>query len=251
MTQRLQDKIAAITGAASGIGLSAARIFAREGARVIMIDRDRDGLDAALASLEGSGHTSCIMDVVDEEAWRSLAERLSQGDQGLDILVNNAGIGHYSPITETSLESWRQVCAVNLDSVFLATKHLLPLLAASTQGSIINTSSMRALSGAPYMASYTASKAAVRAFTKVTAIECANAKNGVRANSVYPGHIETPLTAVYHLDPEASKQIIANIPVGRVGQPEEIANAMLFLASDESSFMTGADMVVDGGQTAR
>lgn len=251
MTQRLRNKTAVITGGASGIGLVAAQTFSREGARLILIDRDVDGLKDAVASLQGAGHSVRVMDVVDEGAWRDLAKELSHGEGKLDVLVNNAGIGHYSPIVETSLESWREVCAVNLDSVFLATKHMLPLLAASKRGSIVNTSSIRALNGAPNMASYSASKAAVRSLTRVTAMECTDSNNGVRANSVYPGHIETPLTAIYHLDPEASKKIIANIPIGRIGTPQDIANAMLYLASDDSLFMTGAEMVVDGGQTAR
>lgn len=248
---RLKNKIAVISGAASGIGFATALAFANEGARVIMLDRVEDRLRNAVSDLPGDGHEAVVMDVTEEAAWSALATRIS-GDHGrLDILVNNAGSGDISPIVETTLESWRGVLAVNLDSVFLATKHLMPLLAASGAGSIINLSSIRALRGWGTMASYSVAKAGVRSLTQVTAIECAAQGNGVRANSVHPGHIATPLTAGFHEDPEMSKAIIGNIPVGRVGLPVEIANAIVFLASDESSFMTGAQMVIDGGQTVK
>lgn len=248
---RLTDKIAVISGAASGIGLAAAQTFAREGALVILVDQNATGLMEATASLTGSGHSPRVMDVIDEAAWASLAEDIIKTHGRLDILVNNAGYGDFHPIVETTLESWRSVLAVNLDSVFLATKHLMPALAASGRGAIVNMASIRSLRGAPEMASYSAAKAGVEVFTKVTAMECAAVCNGVRANSIHPGHIATPLTAGFHEDAELSARILSNIPAGRIGLPEDIANAMLFLASDDSLFVTGTRLVVDGGTTAK
>ena len=248
---RLENKIAVVSGAASGIGLAAAQTFAREGATLILLDRDATRLAEAVGSLDGEGHGSMVMDVADEAAWSALAQRVLADHGRLEILVNNAGFGDFHPITETTLKSWRSVLAVNLDSVFLATKHLLPALAVSGRGSIVNMASIRSLRGAPEMGSYSAAKAGVEVFTKVTAMECAAAGNGVRANSIHPGHIATPLTAGFHEDAELSARIIGGIPIGRVGLPQDIANAMLFLASDESLFVTGTKLVVDGGTTAR
>lgn len=248
---RLRDKIAVVSGAASGIGLATSQAFAREGALVVLVDRDAPGLTAAVASLAGAGHASRVMDVTDEAAWAALNQEILTTHRRLDILVNNAGFGDFHPIAETTLESWRSVLAVNLDSVFLATKHLMPALEASGRGAIVNMASIRSLRGGPNMASYSAAKAGVEVFTKVTAMECAGLGNGVRANSVHPGHVATPLTAGFHEDPDLSARIVANIPAGRVGHPEDIANAILFLASDESLFVTGTRLVVDGGTTAK
>ena len=248
---RLNNKIAVVSGAASGIGLATAIAFAEEGATVYLLDRAADRLEAAIRDVPGKGHEAVVMDVTDESAWAALSERIEQGHGRLHILVNNAGFGEFSSIVETTLESWRAVMAVNLDSVFLATKHMMPLLAASGAGSIVNMSSIRALRGGVHMASYSAAKAGVRSLTQVTAIECAAQGNSVRANSVHPGHIATPLTATFHEDADMSAAIIRNIPAGRVGMPADIAHAIVFLASDESAFMTGAQLVVDGGQTVK
>jgi len=247
---RLQDRVAAVSGAASGIGLATAWAFAREGARVILLDRDPARLAETIGALPGEGHDAIVMDVTLEADWMALADRVRDRHGRLDVLVNNAGFGAFKSIAETSLESWRSIIAVNLDSVFLATKHLLPALVASGRGSIINMSSIRGLTGAPNTASYSAAKGGVRLFTKATAMECAALGNGVRANSIHPGHIATPLTAPFHQDPANTDRILANIPMRRVGEPEDIADAILFLASDESRYMTGAELVVDGGTTA-
>ena len=248
---RLQDKVAVVSGAASGIGLATAQAFAEQGAVVFLVDRDVAGLEKAVSGLPGEGHEAVVMDVTDEAAWAALAKQVNASHAQLDILVNNAGYGDFAPIVETSLDSWRSVLAVNLDSVFLASKHLLPLLAASQGGSIVNMSSIRALRGGANMASYSAAKAGVTALTKVTAIECASRGESVRANSVHPGHVATPLTSGFHEDPELSRAIIANIPAGRVGTPDDIANLIVFLASDESRFITGAEFVADGGTIAK
>ncbi len=248
---RLQGKVALITGAASGIGLATARRFAAEGATVLLGDRNGDALAKARADLPGDMHQAVTFDVTDEEAWTALAADIKRRFGKLDILVNNAGFGKFASIAETSLAQWRSILAVNLDSVFLGTKAMLPLLAASGNGAIVNMSSIRGIVAGVGTGSYCAAKGGVRMFTKATAIECAAAGNGVRANSVHPGHIATPLTAPAYANPEIAKALMDDVPIGRIGEAEEIADAILFLASDESRYMTGAELVIDGGTTAR
>jgi len=247
----LTDRSAVITGAASGIGRATAHRFAAAGARLILIDRNTEGLADAMTALGDGGHRSVTMDVIDEAAWATLAAGIESSDGKLDILVNNAGFGVFRSIADTTLEHWRTIMAVNLDSVFLATKHLLPLLAQSGNGAIVNMSSIRGITASANASSYCAAKGAVRMFTKATALECAALRNGVRANSIHPGHIETPLTAGAHADPVIAARLLADTPLGRTGKPEEIADAILFLASDASRYMTGAELVVDGGSTAQ
>jgi NAD(P)-dependent dehydrogenase (short-subunit alcohol dehydrogenase family) len=248
---RLQDRIALVTGAASGIGLATALRFAAEGATVLLADRDGPKLADARAALTGEAHETIVLDVTDEAGWNTLAVRIEERFGRLDVLVNNAGFGRFGSIADTSLEQWRTVIAVNLDSVFLATKHMLPLLAASGRGSIVNMSSIRGIAAAPNTGSYCAAKGGVRMFTKATALECAALGNSVRANSVHPGHIATPLTAPAYANPEVAKHLLADVPLGRIGEADEIADAVVFLASDESRYMTGAELVIDGGSTAQ
>jgi NAD(P)-dependent dehydrogenase (short-subunit alcohol dehydrogenase family) len=250
---RLAGKVALITGAASGIGLATAILFAQEGASVVLADRNEAGLAEALPQLpaDGSMHRAHLMDVTQENDWARVIQAIEQRLGRLDVLVNNAGFGRFQSIAETSLEEWRSVLAVNLDSVFLGTRHALPLLARSGRGAIVNMSSMRGLVAGPNTGAYCAAKAGVHLFTKVTALECAAAGNGVRANSVHPGHVQTPLTAAAYAKPELAARFLAHTPIGRFGQAAEIAEAVLFLASDASSYMTGAELVVDGGVTAQ
>lgn len=248
---RLQGRTALITGGGSGIGLATARRFAEEGATVVLVDRNAEALTSALALLPGDAHEATTMDVTDEPAWAALADRVNRQFGKLDILVNNAGFGKFASIADTTLAQWRSIIAVNLDSVFLGTKYMLPMLAASGRGAIVNMSSIRGIVAGPGTGSYSAAKGGVRMFTKVTALECAAAGNGVRANSIHPGHVATPLTAAAHADPEVSKTLLADVPIGRIGEAEEIADGILFLASDESRYMTGAELVIDGGSTAQ
>lgn len=247
---RLDGKIALVTGAASGIGRATAERFAEEGATVLLADKAEDRLADACTALPGS-HLALPFDVTDEAAWMRAAAEIEQRFGRLDVLVNNAGYGRFSSIAETSLAEWRAVVAVNLDSVFLGTKSLLPLLARSGRGAIVNVASIRAVvAGRRNTGAYCAAKAGVRMFTKSTALECAEAGNGIRANCVLPGHVDTPLTARHFADPEVARSFTRDIPLGRIAAPRELAEAIVFLASDESSFMTGADMIVDGGFSA-
>ncbi|MBW8842663.1 MAG: SDR family oxidoreductase [Sphingomonadales bacterium] len=243
----LTDRVALVTGAASGIGLATARRLAAAGATMILVDRNAEGLATAVESLGTGGHRGVTMDVTDETGWIELAAGIEQ----LDVLVNNAGFGVFRSIADTNLDHWRAIMAVNLDSVFLATKYLLPLLARSGRGAIVNMSSIRGIAAAANTGSYCAAKGAVRMFTKATALECAALGNGVRSNSIHPGHIATPLSAGVHADPATAARLLADIPVGRLGTPEEIADAILFLASDASRYMTGSELVIDGGSTAQ
>jgi NAD(P)-dependent dehydrogenase (short-subunit alcohol dehydrogenase family) len=247
----LTDRVALVTGAASGIGLATAHRLAEAGAAVILVDRNAEGLGAAIEALGDRRHRGVTMDVTDEAGWIELAAEIEQDAARLDILVNNAGFGVFRSIADTTLDHWRGIMAVNLDSVFLATKYLLPLLGRSGRGAIVNMSSIRGIAAAANTGSYCAAKGAVRIFTKATALECAALGNGVRCNSIHPGHIATPLSAGVHADPATAARLLADIPVGRLGTAEEIADAILFLASDTSRYMTGSELVVDGGSTAQ
>jgi meso-butanediol dehydrogenase/(S,S)-butanediol dehydrogenase/diacetyl reductase len=250
---RLDGKIALITGAASGIGWATAESFAAEGALVILADRAADKLAQRLDELStrDSRHRAFVMDVTSEAEWMRVMREIERDLGRLDVLVNNAGVGYFRSIVATTFEEWRNILSVNLDSVFLGTKYALPLLTRSGKGSIINVSSIRGQVAGPNVAAYSASKAGVRLFTKSTAIECAAAGNGIRANSVHPGVIETPMSAQALEDPAKLAQSVERIPVGRLGKAAEIAAAIVFLASDESSYMTGSEMTIDGGYTAQ
>jgi NAD(P)-dependent dehydrogenase (short-subunit alcohol dehydrogenase family) len=249
----LSQKIALITGAASGIGLRTAERFAEEGASVVLADKSEEGLAAALASVRAIGgeHRSIVLDVTLEEAWIHAVQQIDGAFGRLDVLVNNAGYGRFQSIAETTFAQWHAILAVNLDSVFLGTKYCLPLLARGGKGSIVNISSIRGLVAGLGTGAYGASKGGVRLFTKSTALECAAAGNGVRANSVHPGQIETPLLTAAMSGSERRRATLDVIPMRRMGQPTEIADAIVFLASDASSFMTGSEMVIDGGFTAQ
>ncbi len=247
---RFAGKIGLITGAASGIGRATALALVRQGGTLVAVDRDADGLERLSAEL-GNGHRTIVADVTSEDRWREIAEEVGDAYGRLDILFNNAGYGKFASIAETSLDQWRAILAVNLDSVFLATKHLQLLLASAGEAAVINMSSIRGLTGDANTGSYCAAKGGVRLFTKACALEFAEQGLRIRVNSIHPGHVRTSLTENAHADPAQAKRLLADIPMQRVAAPEEIADAVLFLASDESRYMTGSELVVDGGATAQ
>lgn len=262
-TANIKGKVSLITGASSGIGKATANLFARVGAIVIIADVDEAQGKAVAREISTQGFIADFikLDVTDEASWVKSYEYISNQYHQLNILVNNAGIAFGSSVTELSLQDWRHLMAVNLDGVFLGTKHAIPLMQESGGGSVINVSSAAGIVGSSTAAAYCASKGGVRSFTKAVALECASAKNNIRVNSIHPGPVATPMfekgptwndfvKQVGGLE-EAWKKIAESTPLGRVAEPQEIANAILFLASDLSSYMTGSEIIIDGGFTAQ
>lgn len=249
MAGRLSGKVALISGAARGMGESEARLFAREGAQVVLGDILEDQGRAAVESIAQQGGTATFvpLDVTRERDWQRAVETVEQAYGRLDILVNNAGIVRMAPLDETSLEAWNEVIDVNQTGVFLGLKHAVPAMRRAGGGSIVNISSIAGLIGLPNIPAYQASKGAVRILTKNAVVQYATDK--IRVNSVHPGRIETPMTAP--LAPERREMLLRLTPLGRDGTAEEVAYGVLYLASDESSYVTGAELVIDGGYTAR
>ncbi len=253
---RVDDKVALITGGASGIGRATAELMAREGAMVVLTDvQDEAGADVAAAIADAGGMVAYHHhDVTDEAAWIKIIEEVRAEYGRLDILVNNAGISGASgvPVEEIALESWRGTMSVNLDGVFLGVKHGV---AAMTEGggSIINTSSILGFVGLPFTSAYSASKGGVRLLSKAVAMECAARGLKIRVNSVHPGFIDTPMVggAIQKGGPERREAILSSQPTGEMGRPEDIAEGILYLASDAAKFVTGSELVIDGGYLAR
>lgn len=244
----LEGKVALITGAGSGIAAAAARLFHREGARIVLADVS--GKEAELVAELGERAVDCRADVSKSDDVQAMIDMAITEFGQLDILCNVAGItGPQGSLEDAHEEDFDRVIAVNIRGLLLTTKYALPHLVAGNGGAIVNISSATALVGMPGLAVYSATKGAIIATTRVIAAEYAS--KGVRANVICPGGIETPIY-LEHLarDPESVSKTVSLIPAGRVGKPEEIAQAMLFLASDASSYMTGAVVPVDGGQTA-
>lgn len=261
---RLEGRTALVTGAARGIGAATAKRLAAEGARVLLCDVLDDAGKATAAAI-GGGATYVRLDVTQEDDWNKACDLASRQFGGLDILVNNAGIALAATAEETTLEGWRKVHAVNVEGVFLGTRACLPLL--KTGGSrwpggaaIVNLSSIAGIIGSPRMPAYGASKGAVRLFTKSTAVEFGLKKYPVRVNSVHPGVIDTDMGQVVvdivkqrmaKDEAEARALLVAQHPIGRLGKAEDIAAGIAFLCSDDAAFMTGSELVVDGGYTAQ
>nr|WP_294531018.1 glucose 1-dehydrogenase [uncultured Rhodopila sp.] len=246
----LDGKIGIITGAASGIGAATARVLAREGAKLVLTDID-DAAGSALA--EDVGGVYLHHDVSEEDSWPdviALAERFGR----IDIMVANAGIGIMGAVTDMSLKDWRRQMAINVDGVFLSVKYCIPAMRrAGNGGSIVMLSSVAGLRGSAGLAGYSATKGAVRLFAKSVALECAQAGDGIRVNSVHPGIIATPIWdklpgGNQPIDPHAAAEAI--VPLGKAGQASEVADGILFLASDLSTHVTGSELVIDGGMTA-
>jgi NAD(P)-dependent dehydrogenase (short-subunit alcohol dehydrogenase family) len=259
MAGRVEGKVALVTGGASGIGRGCAERLAAEGAVVVITDlQDPKGAETAEAIAAAGGQARYLHhDVTDEDAWAAVIADIAGKEGRLDILVNNAGIGLGGSVLEMSLADWRRQTAVNLDGVFLGTKHSIPLMRRSGDGgSIVNMSSVAGLKGSPSLAGYCATKGGVRLFTKAVAMECAGAKDGIRVNSVHPGIIETPIWLTVmptgtNAPPDLDAVSQMAVPLGVKGVPQDIANGVLWLASDESRYVTGAELVIDGGLSVR
>jgi 3(or 17)beta-hydroxysteroid dehydrogenase len=252
MPPRLAGKVALISGGARGIGAATARLFTQEGARVVVGDLLEPEGRALEAELTGRGGQAAFvpLDVTREADWeRAVAAAVSRFGT-LDVLVNNAGIGGAGRVEDTTLEEWHRVMEVNATGVFLGTKAAIPALRRAGGGAIVIISSQLGLVGMDDSSpQYQASKGAVRLLTKHTALQYA--KEGIRANSVHPGPIVTPMTEKRRADPAVRARMVSRIPLGRYGEAEEIAYGVLYLASDESRFVTGSELVIDGGWTAQ
>jgi len=256
MCRRFEGKVVLITGAARGIGLAAAEEFAGEGALVIATDCDEAALRDASASIGRRGKVEThVQDVTDEARWTALLGDVVRTHGRLDVLVNNAGIGRFSSIEDTSLDDWRRTIAVNLDAVFLGTRAAVAVM-REKGGVIVNLASIESIIGDPLLPAYNASKGGVEQLTKSAALWCAQARYPVRVVSMHPGFCNTPMVgnALATLAPGQAEQlgtaIGAKIPMGRLATPREIARPILFLASDDASYMTGSGLVIDGGYTA-
>ena len=255
MAGRLEGRVALITGAGKGLGAAMARGMAAEGAPVALSDVEEEGARALAAELaQGGAETMFIaLDVTKEADWEAAIAAVIDRFGGLDILVNNAGIVIVEPVDVATLESWRKTMSVNLDGVFLGTKHGMAAMRAG--GSIINISSIMGFTSTPELTAYSASKGAVRLFSKGAALDGAKDERRIRVNSIHPGYIHTEMmeTTCYseYGSLEAGLEAIAKRhPIGRVGKPQDIANGAIFLASEESSFITGTELVIDGGYLA-
>jgi 3alpha(or 20beta)-hydroxysteroid dehydrogenase len=247
MTGRLDGKVALITGAARGMGAAAARLFVAEGAQVVLGDVLPDVKEVA-AELGEDRALALTLDVTDEVAWRDAVTAAEQRFGKLDVLVNNAGILLMDELGKTTSEVYRKVNDVNAFGCFLGMRETAPALARAGGGSIVNLSSVEGLGGNRFLVAYTGSKFAVRGMTKAAAIELADA--GIRVNSVHPGGIDTPMVRHFIPDDKDMAWMGRQVPMKRPGSPEEVAQAVAFLASDAASYITGAELAVDGGATA-
>ncbi len=256
---RVEDKVAIVTGAALGLGKASARMLAREGAAVVVTDiKDAEGDALAKSIVEAGGRALYLHhDVSDEKQWEQVIGAACGKFGRLDVLVNNAGVATGSPPEEDTLEHWRWLMSINLDGVFLGTKHAIRAMKKNqpARGSIINLSSIAGIVGVPDLGAYCASKGGVRLYTKSTALHCAKAGYNIRVNSIHPGYIWTPMVENYlgeHGDVEEGRRAADALhPLGHIGEPDDIAYAVVYLASDESKFVTGAELVIDGGYIAQ
>ena len=254
----VSGKVALVTGSASGIGAATARLLARNGAAVVVADINGGGGGEVVAAIEAAGGRAVFaaLDVTSETAWDQAVGLAVERFGGLHIVLNGAGIEITAKISDTSLENFHKIMAVNVDGVFLGIKHTMPAIRNSGGGSIINISSIAGIRGYTRQIAYAGSKGAVRLMTKAAAAEAAYYAFNVRVNSVHPGAIDTPMVQgmMAHHEDDKQKVVMEKMrqmhPLGRMGQPFDIANAILFLAFDASSFMTGSEVVVDGGITA-
>jgi 3(or 17)beta-hydroxysteroid dehydrogenase len=253
---RLANKVALVTGGARGLGAAQCKLFAREGAKIAIADIDLAAADALAAEINAAGGAAKVykLDVTDEAAWDSVVGAVVKDFGGLDVLVNNAGIGRIASVEDCTFAEWREVMSINLDGVFLGTRAGIRAMKARG-GSIINMSSIYGIVGSELTAAYNASKGGVRNFTKSAALHCAKGGYGIRVNSIHPSFIMTDMVigAASKLpDPEGFlKELIARHPIGKLCEPDDVAYAALYLASDETRNQTGIEIVVDGGYIAQ
>jgi NAD(P)-dependent dehydrogenase (short-subunit alcohol dehydrogenase family) len=249
---RIAGKVALITGGASGLGRETAKLFLAEGAKVAITDINEKAGQVVQQEL-GPSCAFFRHDVTSEAEWQSVVKQTVDRFGGLNILVQSAGIGLSKTVVEIELEEWRKVHAIDLDGVFLGCKHAIPAMAKSGGGSIVNISSIAGIIAGHNMAAYNSAKAGVRHLSKSVALYCAKVKNGIRCNSVHPTFIDTPILDKYKErfgSEETLEKLGRQVPIGRVGKPIEVAYPILVLASDESSFITGAELAIDGGISA-
>ena len=251
---RVAGKVAIVTGAASGIGKATAVLLAREGAKVVVADLQEEAGHNTVAEIKAAGGEAVFvkLNVTQEAEWQQAIATAEQTFGKLDVAVNNAGIAYNGTVESTSLEDWQRVQSINLNSVFLGTKYAVEAMKKVGSGSIINLSSIEGLVGDPTLAAYNASKGGVRLFTKSAALHCAKSGYKIRINSVHPGYIWTPMVQGLTKDAVEARQKLVDLhPLGHLGEPDDIAYGILYLASDESKFMTGSELVIDGGYTAQ
>jgi NAD(P)-dependent dehydrogenase (short-subunit alcohol dehydrogenase family) len=258
-TGRVHAKVALVTGAGSGIGRATAILLAQEEAKVIVSDTNAQAAEQVASEIrEGGGRTEAMkLDVTEESAWAAVTEAILTHHQRLDVVVNNAGISFAKPIAETTLAEWRRVLGVNLDGVFLGTRHAIGVMRSAGGGSIINVASVSGINPYPEASAYGASKAAVRHFSKVAAIECADARTGIRVNVVSPGGVKTPiwesleffrdLVAKHGGTEQAYAALAGTSASNQFSSPEDIARTIFYLASDESAHLNGVELVIAQG----
>lgn len=251
MAGRVQDKVAIITGAGGGMGKADAVLLAKEGAKIVVTDIQEDKVKEVVAEIQANGGEAIGLkhNVTSEEDWANVVKEAVDAFGKIDILVNNAGISHDKAFEATTIEEWDRVMSINLTSIFFGQKAVLPIMKENGGGSIVNISSIAGLTGGSGAGAYTASKGAVRMLTKATAVDYA--KFNIRANSIHPGFIATPMTVQYFADEKYKAWFQSMTPIPRLGEAEDIARAVLFLASDESNYITGVEIPVDGGYTAK
>lgn len=256
--KRVNNKVALVTGGASGLGRSSAILLAREGAKVVVSDLDEAQGHEVVKHIQEEGGDAIFIkqDVASENSWKDMMKAIANTYGKLHIVANSAGIGVGGNVEEVSLEDWKRLMAINLDGVFLGTKYGIQAMREHGEGgSIINFSSIEGIVGDPNLPAYNASKGGVTLFTKSAALHCAKAGYRIRINSIHPGYIWTPMVENYLKQQgsveEGKKYLDSLHPLGHVGEPDDIGYGVVYLASDESKFVTGSELVIDGGYTAQ